>query len=115
MWFSATTACFAPELMSSFNSLYLVKREMQYLTREINAHKTNGDKTIITFNVIRAPFVYEKALLGEPPKMSNNDATLIPYLMLYQLWCLFASYRDASTTIVLVIAIFVKRNILKRE
>ena len=59
MWFSATTACFAPELMSNFSSLYLVKRETQYLIKEINAHKTIGDKTI-TNTVIRSPFVYKK-------------------------------------------------------
>nr|DAV28369.1 MAG TPA: hypothetical protein [Caudoviricetes sp.]DAZ42551.1 MAG TPA: hypothetical protein [Caudoviricetes sp.] len=29
--------------------------------------------------------------------------------MLYQLWCLFTSCSDASTTIVSVIAIFVKK------
>ena len=64
MWFFATTACFAPESMSNFSSLYLVKRETQYCSKEINAHKTIGDKTI-TNTVIRSPFVYKKALLGE--------------------------------------------------
>lgn len=50
--------------MSNFSSLYLVKRETQYWNKEINAHKTIGDKTTIN-TVIRSPFAYKKALLGE--------------------------------------------------
>ena len=42
------------------------------MAREINAHKTNGDKTIITFNVIRSPFVYEKHICRIVEQMVLN-------------------------------------------